>query len=411
MVAFYNQKDQDIYKTRKYMPQSRFLFNTPTNTPLDFSNVSSSGIMTQAPIIYPLINQGGGNKPPGPTDPGSYDSQFDPNNKNEIEDFNYDIGVGTIAEEDDEEEGKIGKTGLAKIAGSASFGGPFAAAYTAYRERKKAKKKEIDKINAAIDAQYGKSDSKDISRSGASGRRPGSGGNVAATSANTNKETGTTYDSSGREGFGYGLKKGGRVGYFFGGRINYKTGGRIRFQGGGADMGAEDKAQERADKGYGNTGGVDRSAVGPGSTYQKNVNKQTSTVKNIVDAGSELNYLNNLKNLNLPGITLGFGVNKFRDFISNKKTKEEEDKLSYNTNNLPTNNYFTDLNAAQIKQLEGPQKMGKEYGNFSDQEILDNITPFGDEETAPATLKDVQTFYGSNGGRAMFKNGGLAGLL
>ena len=67
---------------------------------------------------------------------------------------------------------------------------------------------------------------------------------------------------------------------------------------------------------------------------------------------------------------------------------------------MPSNNYFADLNAAQIKELEGPQKMGKEYGNFSDQDILDNITPFGDDETAPATLKDVQTFYGSNGGLA-----------
>jgi len=36
-------------------------------------------------------------------------------------------------------------------------------------------------------------------------------------------------------------------------------GGRIGLQGGGADMGAEDKAQERADKGYGDTSGPDRS--------------------------------------------------------------------------------------------------------------------------------------------------------
>ena len=63
----------------------------------------------------------------------------------------------------------------------------------------------------------GKSDSQDQSRTGSSGRRPGSGGNVTATAANTNKETGTTYDSGGREGFGYGLKDGGRIGYYFGG--------------------------------------------------------------------------------------------------------------------------------------------------------------------------------------------------
>ena len=29
MVAFYNQEDQDIYKTNQFMPQSRFLFDAP----------------------------------------------------------------------------------------------------------------------------------------------------------------------------------------------------------------------------------------------------------------------------------------------------------------------------------------------------------------------------------------------
>ena len=217
---------------------------------------------------------------------------------------------------------------------------------------------------------------------------------------------GEVVDSPSTPGGKYGSPKkdGGRIGYFFG--------GRARLQGGGMSQGNEANISQSTNMGGGATG--DFSTAEQTMNHNKairNAAKKTTPVKNIIDTGSELNYLNNLKNLNLPGIVLGFGVNKFRDFISNKKTKEEEDKLSYNTNNLPTNNYFTDLNAAQIKQLEGPQKMGKEYGNFSDQEILDNITPFGDEETAPATLKDVQTFYGSNGGRAMFKNGGLAGLL
>ena len=42
-------------------------------------------------------------------------------------------------------------------------------------------------------------------------------------------------------------------------RLKYKHGKRIKFKGGGADMGAEDKAQDRADKGYGDTSGPDRS--------------------------------------------------------------------------------------------------------------------------------------------------------
>ena len=92
----------------------------------------------------------------------------------------------------------------------------------------------------------GISDPQDQSRTGSSGRRPGSGGNVTATAANTNKETGTTYDSGGREGFGYGLKEGGRAGYFFGGRAKLKSGGRINFKGGGMDMGNEENQKQSA---------------------------------------------------------------------------------------------------------------------------------------------------------------------
>ena len=44
-----------------------------------------------------------------------------------------------------------------------------------------------------------------------------------------------------------------------------------KLRGGGADMGDPGRAQERADRGYGSTAGVDRSAVGEGSQYQANV--------------------------------------------------------------------------------------------------------------------------------------------
>jgi len=229
-------------------------------------------------------------------------------------------------------------------------------------------------------------------------------GRGASVSDKSREEAGSGFNDVSESGP---FAKGGRVGYFFGGRVNYKAGGRINFRGGGMDMGNESNQTQSANMGGGATGDFSSGEQTMNHNIaMRNAAKQTTPVKNIIDAGSELNYLNNLKNLNLPGIAVGFGVNKFRDFIG-KKNKEEDDKFSA----LPNNNYFADLNAAQIKQLEGPQKMGKEYGNFSDQEILDNITPFGDEETAPATLKDVQTFYGSNGGRAMFKNGGLASIL
>ena len=61
-------------------------------------------------------------------------------------------------------------------------------------------------------ADQGRSDPSDSSRSGASGRRPGSGGAGIARDS-----TGTSYDRGGREGFGYGLADGGRVDYMMGG--------------------------------------------------------------------------------------------------------------------------------------------------------------------------------------------------
>ena len=73
-------------------------------------------------------------------------------------------------------------------------------------------------------ASQGKSDPNDQSRTGSSGRRPGSGS--GPTQADSGGPTGGySYDRGGREGFGYGLKEGGRAGYFFGGRVSFKNGG------------------------------------------------------------------------------------------------------------------------------------------------------------------------------------------
>jgi len=47
-----------------------------------------------------------------------------------------------------------------------------------------------------------------------------------------------------------------------------------KLRGGGADFGDPGRAQERADRGYGSTAGVDRSGVGEGSQYQANVQAQ-----------------------------------------------------------------------------------------------------------------------------------------
>ena len=63
-------------------------------------------------------------------------------------------------------------------------------------------------------AAQGRSDPNDPSRQGASGRRPGSGGQVDRVTEGPGRNvdnTGQAYDSGGREGFGYGLADGGIV--------------------------------------------------------------------------------------------------------------------------------------------------------------------------------------------------------
>ena len=397
----------------KFLPLQKYL-QKPYEFPVEEEEIiPDSGIVnTDA-----FANSGGGGFT-GPTGPGSYDSAFDPETQNKQ--FNEDIGVGTVAEEDDKKGTSLGIVDALRAMGAFTFGGPLNAVNSLRRSNNRNKQKEMDKMNAEIDAKDAKY--------GISDARLTAGGASQETMDSYENSDGS-YSGASTEDYGGGEKDGGfidgsnRRPFNSGGRTGYFFGGRARLQGGGgADMGAPEKAAERASKGYGTTPDTgSKSGTNDYSSFQQNVNHQKamrdyqrekpSTLDNAMNLGSELSYLNNLKNLNVLGIVGNIGVNKFRNYLDNKKTKKEEDKLSYNTNPLPTDNYMTDLNATQIKQLEGPQKMGKEYGNFSDQQILDNITPFGDEETAPATLKDVQTFYGSNGGRAMFKNGGLASIL
>ena len=70
-------------------------------------------------------------------------------------------------------------------------------------------------------AAQGKSDPNDPSRQGASGRRPGSGSGPTVRDDQGDRDSGQTggysYDSGGRQGFGYGLADGGRVYYMDGG--------------------------------------------------------------------------------------------------------------------------------------------------------------------------------------------------
>ena len=221
-------------------------------------------------------------------------------------------------------------------------------------------------------------------------------------------------DGSNRRPF----NSGGRAGYFFGGRARLQGGG-------GADMGAPEKAAERASEGYGtapdtgsksgtndySTPTQDRNHDRAMRNYQK---EKPSTLDNVMNLGSELSYINNLKNLNVPGIALNFGVNRFRNYMKNKNLPEE-DKLSYNTNNLPTNNYFAEV---QQKDLDASKMRGfkkQDYPSYKNQMDMLNggtkVSPYEFKGLQDGSITTTGTFTAANGGRAMFKNGGLASIL
>ena len=93
-----------------------------------------------------------------------------------------------------------------------------------------------------------------------------------------------------------------------------------KFRGGGADMGDPGRAQERADRGYGSTAGVDRSKVSAGqeASHQKSIasakasNQQTTTPKtgfNINPITTGLNLVGSLA-ANIPGLGFGFELGK-----------------------------------------------------------------------------------------------------
>ena len=232
------------------------------------------------------------------------------------------------------------------------------------------------------------------------------------------KSAGKSYqDAQGSVGYSRGRKDGGRIGYFFGGRVNYKAGGRINFKGGGMDMGNEENQKQSANIGGGKTGDLSSAeqTMNHNRVMRGNQKPPEPLVKNIIDIGSELNYLNNVKNLNLPALAVSFGVNKFRNYLENRKTKEEDDKLSYNTNSLPTNNYLAEV---QKKDLDASKMKGfkqQDYPSYKDQMDMLNggtkVTPYEFQGLQDGTITTTGTFTAANGGRAMFKNGGLAGLL
>ena len=58
----------------------------------------------------------------------------------------------------------------------------------------------------------------------------------------------------------------------------------------------------------------------------------------------------------------------------------------------PSNDLIAGLTKQQQKMLAGPQKNLRNIMDASDQDILNNISPFNNHND-PATLEEVQNFY------------------
>jgi hypothetical protein len=244
----------------------------------------------------------------------------------------------------------------------------------------------------------GKSDSQDKSRAGSLGRRPGSGGNVTAQSTGTVAEgrntddTGQTYDSGGREGFGYGLKDGGRAGYFFGGRVNYKVGGRTdaESQYGADSVGSYDSSQNRSDREQ-SYGGNNKPPVSNDNSVVTTdfISKKPSLT---IDYTDPKNYASIYSKMG------------FNNFLDNDDLTVEGD-FATNMGPVTTNTKFTD---------DGIGNTDINYGNFST--TIDpnkNIKNIGYNNSYNGINYGVNYADGNtmfNVGTT-FKNGGLASIL
>ena len=343
-----------------YVPNDAYLQEGFTGSePLDFSNISSSGIMSQYPYIYPPINQGGDD---GPIDPGSknygYKSSYASTGTTPGENENYlnDIEEGTIDEEDDKKR-SLSIMDMVRAGGAFMLGGPLHSINSLRRSNNRNKQKEMEKI----EAQYGPGD-------------PGLRGNDDTPGFGKDAQGNFTNQFEGGDP-GVNMADGGRAGYFFGGRVNYKAGGRINFRGGGMDMGNEaNQAQSAA---MGNS----TSAPGPGDTGGEGGNNPSDDSDKQFGGGNNNDGNNNPPPINKTSII---------------------DKIRYNP---IINNPLTRLVGRVGMYSVNPSLMGLDYRTASQLKgVYDKATDEVDED-------DVTLNKYKQGGRVSFKNGGLAGLL
>jgi len=426
-----------------YVPNDAYLQEDfKGSTPLDFSNISSSGIMSQAPIPLKYIQEGGDDVPidTGPTDYG----YTGPGSTGSVDGFNIDdIREGTIDDADiKNNQVQLSKMALVK-AGLTGLLGPFAGATSIYRSDKKAEKKMRDKIDAEINAQYGYG-------SGAASQKD-------MDSYGVDKDT----DNPGNYDQDYDMKDGGRAGYFFGGRVNYKVGGRTdagpnRTTASKAGVGQINESGQKVSGGNfnnNNDGGNDTPTINKFAVS----NVIESPFEKLGERGLKIGYRGGV-DLTKLGLTMGVdGTLSNKNFLTNDDIENKgtfytgTDNDIFNTattygdsgirdtvlsssnpygdfgvtvdnnGNLVQGNYennykgvdvgattnFDDLNNISLSKFSGdPTKNGFSYG------IGANVDPFNPSNSN--IFGQARYAFGQakkDGGRISYANGGLAGLL
>ena len=394
MVAFYNAKDQAIYdRGDKFMSQSKYLQNdyVPTEgisyegdgSPVSYAN-SMGGIMTQAPIPGPLkyIPEGDG-------------------------------GGGGGGDDDDDDENKtydgpsMSPIDAVKNAGMFMLnplGYLATKAFGAYRSRQKAK------ADLAADQAYKAKQERDFKEMAANTKNRD--GTTAAYNYAGRVSSGGRHDSTvsneqaqANQDAGRGYKAdGGRVGYFFGGRVNYKAGGRT-------DAGPNRSTASKAGVGQINEAGnkVD------GGNYNNN------------DGGGGIkpSFFNNPEILNketiIGDIPTGIGFNNnlgrykaVMDLRNSIKNKNVEGEIEYN-NTVGDFNFGGKYDTQDGATYGGSYEkngVGVEYDNIDGVKASFEKGPFSLSTDGKNYMFNFTLPLGKkNGGRAMFKNGGLASIL
>ena len=366
----YDFVSQDEYLQDGFKPTSGISY-AGDGSPVSYAN---SGIMTQAPYIYPPINQGGGDGGEGPPGPPDDDEEDDGGWQNDL--GGMKPGKGTL--------GSNLKNVFGFLSNPIGYLG-----YKGYGAFKQAR--EIQKQKEFYDSVEAKTVS-DMARgnkeSNTGGYQAGYGndfmdGPQGAGRGNKSSDKGGS-DTMGSHA------DGGRVGYFFGGRVNYKAGGRTdaESQYGADSVGSYDSSANQSDRGQ--SYGINNNP--PVSTEDNNkivttdfINKNPSLTvdytdpKNYASVYGKIGFNNILDN---------------DDLTAKGNVTGQIGKFGYNTNFTDQGITGTNLTAGNVSANISPDM---QLENLSYSKGPFRISSDGQNTRAGLTFS--------------YKNGGLAGLL